>query len=401
MQLIKTVNNCRLCDNGDIPIIWDWGKIPLANAFKNKENLDKPEFTAPLKYFKCSKCHSVQLKEEVSSEILFKNYMYESPPNLTPHFKELAKTTCDFLSIENNSKIIDIGSNNGLLLQEYKNLGHRVVGFEPCDKIAQKARDKGIETFSEFFNGGSAEEFALQYKCPDLITCTNCFAHVSNLNDFVEGINILMGPKTYFVFENAYLYNTLWNKDFGQCYFEHFYLHSLMPLQKLFRKYGLELFYVTYNQVQMGSLRGYVKRKENLDIIPFNDTVADAIDREYYFGLDTIEPYKIFLEQIDYAKERLLDKLNQIKGSISVFGWPAKMTLLNKYFGLEPYIDYVVEEADSKIGKFAPGTKLEIKDVNYFKDNPTSHCILGAYNFANDIKKKNVWYNGEWINPLE
>src|SRR5208282_3300308 len=130
---------------------------------------DEPEFQ--LAYFKCLNCHSVQLKYEVDPEILFKDYSYESPPNLIPHFKELAKTTIEYLNIKTSDRIIDIGSNNGLLLQEFKNIGYsECIGFEPCEKIANKSRDKGIITFAEFFNTDSAERFNLQYSFPKLIT---------------------------------------------------------------------------------------------------------------------------------------------------------------------------------------------------------------------------------------
>lgn len=401
---IKTINECRLCGNKDIPIIWDFGYSPLANKFKNKEDLDKPEFEAPLRYFKCSNCHSVQLKDELSSEILFKDYNYESPPNLIPHFKELAKTTTDFLGIKKEDRILDIGSNNGLLLQEFKNLGYKkCVGFEPCDKIAQKARDKGIGTFSQFFNPLTAEEFVLQYKNPDLITCTNCFAHVSNLNEFVEAVTIIMGQNSYFVFENAYLLNTIKNLDFGQAYFEHFYMHSVTPLIKLFEKHNLELFQIEYNSVQMGSIRGYVRKKEN-QLIKKDDSVIRAEINEISRGLHDLDIYDDFINNVNEKKENLLDKLQVLKyqdKTISVFGWPAKMTLLNKYFGLEKYVDYIIEESDVKIGKFAPGTKLGIYPVSRFRNFPTDCCLIGAYNFEKDIKNKNQWYLGEWINPLK
>jgi SAM-dependent methyltransferase len=400
--MFKTIDKCRLCNSPEIDLVWDFGISPLANGFKTKENLNKPELEFPLRYFKCSNCHSVQLKDEVDSDILFKEYLYESPPNLIPHFQELAKTTLDYLQLPPGSKVVDIGSNNGLLLQEYKDLGCKVVGFEPCDRIAQKARDKGIGTFSKFFNCGSAEEFSLQYKSPDLITSTNCFAHVSDLNEFVEALTILMDEDSYFVFENAYLFNTLENKDFGQAYFEHFYMHSICPLEKLFAKHGLELFHVSYNNVQMGSIRGFVRKVGN---IKHRDKSAVRLAKwnELHCGLLELDIYNNFIQDIKDKKNILISKLGIVKKqgkSISVYAWPAKMTLLNKYFGLEKYIDYVVEESNVKTGKFCPGTKLEIKNLEYFKQNPTDICLIGAYNFEKDIKNKNSWYQGQWINPL-
>jgi len=406
--MIKTISKCRLCDSPNIPIIWDFGISPLANAFKNKEDLEKPELEFPLRYFKCCECHSVQLADEIPSEILFENYSYESPPNLIPHFNELAKTTTEFLNIDKEHKIIDIGSNIGLLLQEFKNLGYRkCVGFEPCDRIAQKARDKGINTLIQFFNGGSAEEFALQYKRSELITCTNCFAHVSDLNEFIDGVTMVMADDGYFIFENAYLLNTLQNKDLGQAYFEHFYMHSIIPLEKLFKKHELELFRVEKIDVQMGSIRGYVKwanNKTKFDF-PYEESPEAFIINETNMGLTDpdLSKFQEFKDKISKQKVKLIENLKSVKElnkSISIYAWPAKMTLVNKYFGLEKYIDYVIEESSIKTNKYCPGTKLEIKNLEYFKNNPTDICLIGAYNFADDIKRKNEWYKGEWIIPL-
>jgi hypothetical protein len=127
--------------------------------------------------------------------------------------------------------------------------------------------------------------------------------------------------------------------------------------------------------------------------------VANAIEQERKFGLTDVLEYNDFIYNINLKKDLLIEKLAK-KCSVSVYAWPAKMTLINKYFGLEKYISYVVEESGLKTGKFAPGTSLEVKDLDYFKANPTDGCLIGAYNFASDITRKNEWYQGEWINPL-
>lgn len=399
--MIRTINNCRLCGSSDIPTVWDFGNSPLANRFKTREDLKRSEPEFPLRYFKCSKCHSVQLKDEIDPATLFKDYLYESPPNLIPHFNELAETTHATLGLQKNSLVIDIGSNNGLLLREYEKLGCKIYGIEPAKNVADKARNSGIPTFNNFFDKDFAISLNSEMICPKLITCTNCFAHLSDLNNFVEGLDILMGDESYFVFENAYLADTIKNLDFGQAYFEHFYMHSVTPLCRLFKKHGLELFKVEYNNVQMGSIRGYVRRVTNKSI-PIDVSVEIAIDSERVH-LSGLEVYRQFIDKIYSAKNRLQILLDEAKNtgySISIYGWPAKMTLLNQIFKIDKYIDYVIEESPVKIGKYCPGTSLEIKSLEYFKNNPTSICLLGAYNFESDIKKKNAWYNGQWVNPL-
>lgn len=397
----KEVKKCRLCGSSEIKTVFDFGQSPLANAFKSREDLDKDEFTAPLAYFKCSDCHSVQLKYEVNSSILFKEYLYESPPNLIPHFNELAKTTGNVLGLKRDDLVIDIGSNNGLLLKEYQKNGCRVYGIEPAKNIAEKARNNGIPTFNEFFNDNFAQYLEAENIFPTLITCTNCFAHLSDLNDFVKGVKRIIG-NGYFVFENAYLFNTLKNLDFGQAYFEHFYMHSIWPLEQLFERHGLELFKVEYNNVQMGSIRGYVRSIDN-KTVPLDGSVRLGRAAEMLTGMLDIHTYHKFMGEIDLKKQGLIAKLIEIKRNnktISVYGWPAKMTLLNKLFDLESFIDYVIEESSLKTGKYCPGTKLKIENLDFFKSNPTDYCLIGAYNFAEDIKRKNEWYLGEWVLPL-
>lgn len=398
---MKTVSRCRLCDSENTTIVWDFDSSPLPNTYKEKEDLQKDEPVFPLRYFKCGKCHSIQLKDEVSPDILFSNYSYASPPNLIGHFSELASTTSKKLNLPKKSSILDIGSNNGLLLQEYKKLGFNVLGIEPSN-IAEKAMKAGVRTINQFWNKDTA--YSLNYidcLCPSLIVSTNTFAHIPDLNEYVECLKEVMTKESYFVFENAYLLNTLQNVDFGQAYFEHIFMHSLIPLQAFFKKHGLELFYVEHNKVQMGSIRGYVRFPENNQL---ESNIEEQIKIENDAELTTGEPYLQFFNKIKDLKVRLTNRLDDAKRqnkSISVYAWPAKMTLVNKFFDLEKYFDYIIEESDLKTGKFAPGTELEVKSLNYFKENSTDCCLIGAYNFANDIKNKNAWYKGEWINPLE
>lgn len=401
--MITEVNKCRLCSCDEIDEVFNFGYSPLANAFKNKEDLDKKEFTAPLAYFKCRKCHSVQLKYEVSSEILFKEYLYESPPNLVPHFKELAKTTSEYLNLPKNSLVIDIGSNNGRLLKEYKDFGYRVLGIEPSN-IGDKAVADGIRTVKAFWTKDFSRSVNYEdYLCPSLIVCTNTFAHLSDLNDFVDGLEITMTDNSYFVFENAYLYNMLINNDFGQLYFEHHYLHNVTSLQKLFESHGMELFKIEWVDVQLGSIRGYVRKMPNQKINKDNSVIG-FLEKEKSDGLIRTNVYKDFTYRVSQLKTGLVNKLEEIKKSgksICIYSWPAKTTLLCSYFGIEKYIDYAVEESHLKIGKFAPGTRLEVKNVEYFKNNPTDYCLVGAYNFFDAIASKNSWYEGQWINPLK
>lgn len=394
--MLKKINNCRLC-HGDIDILYNWGLSPIANNFKSKEDLDKPEYEAPLEIFKCQRCHSVQLRYELDSKTLYDNYLYESPPNLIPHFNELVNTTSEFFNLKKDDLIVDIGSNNGILLQEYKKLGFRVLGVEPCSSIAQKAINNGVPTKIDYFNISLVNKIIIEHGYPKCITATNSFAHLSDLDSFVAALEVLMPRDGYFVFENCYLLNTLINKDLGQYYFDHYFYHSIYPLKLLFSKYNLELFHLSYNNIQMGSLRGYVRKAENFLPMGNFTSVEDGIRKEEIFGLYSLDTYQNFVREITFIKNRLIKKLDALGTKVALYGVPAKAIIIIRYFGLEKYISYGVEESSLKIGKFIPGTKIEIISREKWLENNPKHTMIGAYNFASDIIGKNKDYKGEWI----
>jgi len=402
MDNIKTVSACRLCDSSDIIEILNFGEVPLANNIRESADLTG-EFRAPLRVFQCKNCGSNQLFDEVAPDILFKNYNYSSPPNLQKHFTEYADTTTRVLPIKKNDLIVGIGGNNGLLEIEYKKLGfNNIINIEPAVNIAKISEGNGIETINEFFTPNLAERiYKYDYVKAKLISSNNCFAHVSDLNEIVEGIKILLDPQGYFVFENAYWLNTVLNLDVGQVYAEHIYYHSIKPLKQFFRKHGLTISEIELNNVQMGSFRIYVTWIKNCGYE--SSSVNNLIKLEEDFGLYKQETYNNLLNvDLHESHVSLLEQLSSNRpGKIALYGVPAKIVLLIQYFGLEKYIDYAVEESSLKVGKFVPGTNIEIKSREFWVNDDPVTTIIGAYNFANDIKKKNYDYYGKWIIPFE
>lgn len=402
MDNIKTTNSCRLCDSTDIIEILNFSNVPLANNLRDSAD-STGEFRAPLRVFQCKNCGSHQLFDEVAPDILFKNYNYSSPPNLQKHFAEYADTTTRVLPIKKNDLIVGIGGNNGLLEVEYKKLGFdNIINIEPAGNIAKISEGNGIETINEFFTPNLAERiYKYDYVKAKLITCNNCFAHIPDLNEIVEGIKILLDPQGYFVFENAYWLNTILNLDVGQVYAEHIYYHSIKPLKQFFNKHGLTIAEVELNNVQMGSFRIYVTWTKNCGYQ--SSSVNNLIKLEEDFGLYKEETYSNLLNvKLHESHVNLLEQLSSNRpGKIALYGVPAKIVLLIQYFGLEKYIDYAVEESSLKVGKFVPGTKIEIKSREFWVNDDPATTIIGAYNFANDIKKKNYDYYGKWIIPFE
>lgn len=401
MERIIEINKCRLCDSKNIKNIWNFGLSPIANRYKNQEDLDKDELQFPLEVFRCNECGSVQLKHEIDPNILFHNYSYESPPNLNKHFEEYANHTFKLLELKKEDLVIGIGGNIGQLEKHYQNLGCKVINIEPAVNIAEKSKNNGINTINEFFNIKLAKRIVEENGYAKLVTGNNVFAHLKNVNEIVEGIRILLDNDGYFVFECCHLLKMLNNKDLGQVYFEHLFYHYIFPLIRFFSKHDFELFHVEHSLIQMGSFRAYVRRKGNNNLVFLDNTVEKVLEDEERAGLNNDFVYESFINDINKIKSQLLNSLKGLKtDSICLYGVPAKVVILIKYFELESYIKFAVEESSLKINKFIPGTRIQIKSrEDWIKENP-KYTILGAYNFEKDIKEKNREYNGWWIHPL-
>lgn len=399
MEKIKTVSACRLCDSTDISEILNFGNVALANNYRDSADTTG-EFTAPLRVFQCS-CGSIQLFDEVNSDVLFGNgYNYASPPNLQKHFEEYALTTTEkVLDIEKSDLIVGIGGNNGLLEIEYKKLGfENIVNIEPAQNIAKLSEGNGIETINEFFTPNLATRiYKYDYRKAKLITCNNCFAHIPDLNEIVEGIKVLLDPRGYFVFENAYWLNTILGFDAFQVYSEHIYYHSIKPLVKFFIKHGLELFDVSLNGIQLGSFRCFVGWPGAHEI---SSSVNNLIKLETDFGLYRASTYQKFNRDVEYEKVKFLSRIDaRNHKKIALYGVPAKIVLLIKLWGLENYIDYAIDSSPIKHKKYIPGTKIKIHPVEFWEKDEPSATIVGAYNFFEDVAKKHPNYKN-WIVPF-
>jgi len=404
MDKIKTINSCRLCDSNNIDEVLNFGEVALANNYRDSADLTD-EFLAPLVYFQCRNCGSVQLRDQVDSSILFSNYSYSSPPNLRSHFEEFAKTVSKNINLCDKQLIVEIGGNNGICGQEFKKLGFsNVINVEPAANIAKISQENGINTLNRFFNKETANEiYRLNEGPARLITASNVLAHVDSLNEIVESVKLLLSEDGYLVFENCYLLNTVFSLDAGQCYSEHIQLHSIKPLDIFFKKHGLEICEIELNKIQLGSFRIYVTWPANNSYT--SSSVKNLIKLEEDFGLYKKETYEDFTEKVTVAGNELRVKLINIianNGKIALYGVPAKIVLLIKSWELEQFISYAVDDSPLKQGKFVPGTKIPIKNSEFWRaDNPAA-TLVGAYNFADDIIKNNPQYPKEnWIIPFK
>ncbi|MEK6884852.1 MAG: class I SAM-dependent methyltransferase, partial [Nanoarchaeota archaeon] len=366
-----------------------------------RKNKDDEDILVPINVQQCISCGSIQLKHNTDPNVLFnENYNYETSMGLEEHFKDYAIKVKEMFKdiLLEGDLIIEVGGNTGMLCKHFKELGFKVLNVEPSKNVAEKSTEKGIDTLVKFFNQETAQEIFEKYGWAKLVVSNNCLAHIPDLKEIILGFKILLDPNGLLVFENAYALDTIKNNDIGQFYAEHYFYHSIKPLDQILKRNQIGLFHVERNNIQCGSFRAYCING-NIVRDPSLSSVDKLIQEEAYSKL--YDGLKFFKRDVDIIGNRIVEELNKYKGEkIGIYGAPAKLALILKYFKLENYFDFTVEDSVLKIDKFIPGTNIQIKNRQYFLDNPPNIMLVGAYNFTDRIIENNKQYKGKWIIPF-
>jgi SAM-dependent methyltransferase len=368
------------------------GAQPLANAFLREKELVRPEPTFPLDVYFCRTCFFLQLCDVVSPEVLFRDYMYASSTSeaFAAHFRALAEDVAKRFELTPNSLVVDIGSNDGILLRPFKEKGIRVLGIEPAANIARMAQERGIETLVEFFGERVAEEVVKTRGLARVVTATNVFAHVDGLEGFVEGVKALMEDEGVFIIEVPYLGDLVVQNLFDTIYHEHLSYFSMNPLTVLFGRLGMEVFDVQHVPSHGGSLRVFIKKTGTG--IPVTGAVGAFRARDEQLGLYAAETYEEFGRRVDENRRALVGLLRSVRSEgcrIAGYGAAAKGNVLLNYFGIgRDILEYIVDDSELKQGLFTPGTHIPIVSVERLKVAPPDYVLILAWNFAEPIMKK-------------
>jgi len=384
--------NCRICRGSNLIKILDLGKTPLTNFFLKKEDLDKKELKFPLAVYFCKDCGLLQLSDVVNPEILFRHYYYLTSTSkpLAEHFVELGKNLVDrFIGSENNL-VIDIGGNDGVLLDSIKN-NCRVLNVEPARNVAKISRGKGIDTIEEFFGARLAERIFEKYGPAKVITASNVIAHIDNLNDIFKGVKILLGTRGIFIVEVHWVANLIGLAGIGgfdQIYHEHLSYFSLSTFDKLVNQFGLKIFDAKLIPVHGQSLQIYIS-KETTD---GSKSVNRIFKKEKELGLEKMETYLKFAQKVERNKKELkslLLKLKKENKKIVGYGAPAKGNMLLNYFRIgNDFLDFIVDASPLKQGLYTPGTHLPVYSPNKLKEDRPDYLLLLAWNYAEAILEK-------------
>ena len=394
------MGNCRFC-GGDLSLTFiDLKHSPVSNKLLSLEDLAKPEITFPLIVKVCQNCFLVQTEDyQTSSEIFTEDYPYFSSfsKSWLEHSKNYVSMMIDRFGYTSDSLVVEIASNDGYLLQYFKEAGVSVIGIEPTKSTAQVALSKGIDTVIDFFG----KKLAIQrfnIKKADLILGNNVIAHVPDINDFIAGVKFALGEGGVCTFEFPHLLQLHQNNQFDTIYQEHFSYLSLFSVQKIFDKHGLKIFDVEEFSTHGGSIRIFCAHKDNeAQVISAN--VNRVLKDELNAGIDKPQFYEGFEKKALNIKiellQFLLEKFKSNK-SVAAYGAAAKGNTLLNYCGIKDDLICFCSDANiHKQDKYMPGSHIPILSPEEIKNRKPDYVLILPWNLRNEIKK-DLHYISEW-----
>jgi C-methyltransferase./Methyltransferase domain./Hypothetical methyltransferase. len=377
------------------------GNSPLANLYLDESELHTTEAYYPLEVFVCDSCFLVQLEEYEAAERIFSaTYAYFSSysESWLQHCKEYTDMIVDRFFLNKHSHVLEVASNDGYLLQYFKEYGIPVRGVEPAKNTAEVARKRGIPTDVTFFNSTYAKKLLEYDQQGDLIIGNNVLAHNPDLHDFVEGLNIALKPDGVITMEFPHLLRLMEKNQFDTIYHEHFSYFSFNVALTLFAKHDLEVFDVEEIPTHGGSLRIYAQHKEDIPK-PRTQRVEKLLEKEATAGLFDVDTYYKFGENVKLTKRLLLQCLIHLKNSgkkIVGYGAPAKGNTLLNYCGIRTdFLDYTVDRNPAKQGKYLPGTHLPIMHPDVIKQHKPDYILILPWNIKDEIMQQ-LGYIREW-----
>jgi len=382
---------CRHCGDDLTLKLIDLGTSPVANDYVDPENYMKAEPFYPLEAFVCGGCRLVQTRDLLAASDIFRaDYAYFSSHSTSwlEHANSYVDYVAERFDLNAASRHVEIASNDGYLLQYSRKKGIKCLGIEPCESVAEAARSKGIETRIEFFGRSYAKQLRNEGWSADLLTANNVLAHVPDINDFVGGVEILLAPEGVATFEVQHLLTLMQRHQFDTIYHEHFSYLSLIAGQKIFAKAGLRVFDVELLGTHGGSIRFFVCHAKSAH--PESPNVANVLAQERAYGLHEDAVYVAWSESVKQTKRDLLDMLISLKRQgkkIVGYGAPAKSVTLLNYCGVRrDFLDFTVDRAPSKQGRYLPGVRIPILPPEAIFDAKPDYVVVLPWNIKDEIK---------------
>jgi methylation protein EvaC len=400
--VVLGMKRCLICNSLVEPFM-SFGKMPIANGFLSPEEFES-EYFFELKVGFCEKCKMVQLTELVEREKMFHDHyaFYSSTSSrMALHFKNLADLVCKKYLRDTDPFVVEIGSNDGIMLQNFAKTGIRHLGIEPSKNVAQVAIDKGISTIAEFFDKEVAQNIVGHYGQSDAILAANVMCHIPYLESVVTGIKVLLKPDGVLIFEDPYLGDIVEKTSYDQIYDEHAFYFSLASISYLFEQHGLEVIDVVPQDVHGGSMRYIIAYKGTKKI---SGSVVEQSKKEKELGLHLPATFERLHQNIKSSRDQLMKLLTGLrKQGKRIVGYAAtsKSTTVTNYCGItEDLLEFISDTTPIKQGKYSPGTHIPVRKYQEFSDNYPDYALLFAWNHAEEImakEQKFVESGGKWI----
>jgi methylation protein EvaC len=396
------MKKCLVCSAPVEPFI-SFGRMPIANGFLNREQF-AAEYFFELKVAFCPVCGMVQLTEQPEREKMFnENYAFFSGTSrlMAQHFKEFAADVLSGYVKDKDPFIVEIGSNDGIMLQNFSSRNIRHLGIEPSENVAAVARQKGVQTVSRFFDQPLAEEIVAEHGQADAFLGANVMCHIPYIHSIADGIRALVKPQGVAVFEGPYLGDVIEKTSYDQIYDEHVFLFCAGSIDYLFKMHGMELVDIACQPTHGGSMRYFIAHK---GARPVSARVREQLKKEKETGLDRPETYQKFRESCERSKEELTGLLQKLKKEGKrVVGYAAtsKSTTVTNYCGItSELLEFISDTTPIKQGKFSPGMHISVRPYEEFYRKYPDYALLFGWNHAQEIlakEQKFMQSEGRWI----
>lgn len=378
---------CRVCGSNSLQHYISLGLSPLANNLI--KNINKEVEVYPLDVNLCMKCFNSQLSVVVPPENMFDNYLYLSSTTETfrNHFYNFAQKIKNDFKLDTNSKVLDIGSNDGIFLKPLFEMGINVIGIEPAKNVAKIAKKAGLETIESYFDKKVVSKILNKYGKVDIVTAFNVFAHADDLHEIAFNIEKVLKPRGTFIFEVQYLLDTIKDLTFDNIYHEHVNYWTVISILRFFEDHKLKVYKIENVNTHGGSIRVFVSKDENIRKHP---SVNKFIKNEIKVKLNNLTTYQKFGKKVEHQKRKSVSEIHKILSegkNIIGYGAPAKATTVLNYFGLsEKHIQFTIDDNKLKQNKYIPGANIKIQSFNIIDSNKVDYVLVLAWNFFDQIK---------------
>ena len=396
---------CRICQHAILPFM-TYGRMPIANGFLAPAQF-KDEHFFELKPTFCDHCFTFQLEEQPAPELMFHDqYAFFSRTSkfMQQHFKAYADWVCDHHLKSGERFVVEIGSNDGIMLENFAKRGVRHLGVEPSANVAEEARKYGVNTIVRFFGPKTADEIVAEYGPADALLAANVMCHIPDLHGIAQGADRLLNLDGVLVFEDPYLGAMIEKTSYDQIYDEHVYIFSALSVASIFGPYGFELIDLLPQKTHGGSMRYVLARKGARKV---SSAIGQIVAGERVAGLHLPETYEQFRKNCEASKGRLIRILNEEKSAgrrVVGYGATSKSTTILNYCGIGPdLVEFISDTTPIKQGKYTPGMHIPVKPYEAFAQNYPDTALLFAWNHQTEIMEKERAFTakgGRWITHL-